>query len=206
VNYITTWCRIKAGNVSIDGKIFFSASIPFNDFMEKLYQHISPDYPKFFKMDRQCKLGFLACELLLKDKNLAQTNPYDTSVVLSNSNASLDTDQKYFESAKQIASPSLFVYTLPNIVNGELSIRHGLKGESNFFVTPGFDADIVCLNCDEILKEKSKICIAGWVDVMEYNYNAFIYLVEKKQQGIALAHTPVNLMNLYNDEYGTING
>ena len=92
MNYITTRCRIKAGNVSIDGRQVVSSTASFDDFMENLYQHLAPAYPKFFKMDGQCKLGFLACELLLKDKNLAHTNPYDTAVVLSNSNSSLDTD------------------------------------------------------------------------------------------------------------------
>jgi hypothetical protein len=199
VNYITTWCRIKAGNVSFDGRQVVSSTASFDDFMENIYQQLAPAYPKFFKMDKQCKLGFLACEFLLKDKNLADTNPYDTAVVLSNSNSSLDTDEKYFESTKQMASPSLFVYTLPNIVNGEICIRHGLKGESNFFVTPQFDADIVWLNCDEILKEKSKICIAGWVDVIGGEYDSFVYLVEKEQKGVAIEHTPQNLMNLYNN-------
>ncbi len=32
-----------------------------------LYRRLGCDYPKFFKMDRFCRLGFLASEMLLAD-------------------------------------------------------------------------------------------------------------------------------------------
>lgn len=32
-----------------------------------LYREFAGDYPKFFKMDALCKLGFIAAELLLRD-------------------------------------------------------------------------------------------------------------------------------------------
>jgi hypothetical protein len=54
------------------------------------------------------------------------------------------------------------------------------------------------MNCDEILEEKSKICIAGWVDVLGNNYDAFLYLIERKQGGVSIEHTPENVMKLYN--------
>ena len=69
--------------------------------------------------------------------------PEDIGVVLANANSSLDTDIKYFETVKDIASPALFVYTLPNIVIGEICIRHNFKGENAFFIFEEFDAGFI---------------------------------------------------------------
>jgi hypothetical protein len=76
---------------------------------------------------------------LLKDEP-AINDPYATGIVLSNSNASLDADIKYYDSVANIPSPALFVYTLPNIVIGEISIKHSFKGENAFFIFDSFDA------------------------------------------------------------------
>jgi hypothetical protein len=77
-------------------------------------------------MDRLSKLGFLAAEVLLKEiKLVPKYRPEQIAVVISNSNASLDTDLKYFESTKTIASPALFVYTLSNIVAGKYASGRG---------------------------------------------------------------------------------
>ena len=53
-------------------------------------------------------------------------------LVLSNANASLDVDLKYAKTMQTGASPALFVYTLPNIVIGEISIRIILKVKMHF--------------------------------------------------------------------------
>jgi hypothetical protein len=42
-----------------------------------------------------------------------------------------------------IASPALFVYTLPNIVMGEIAIRNQFKGENTFFVSAQNDISFV---------------------------------------------------------------
>ena len=33
----------------------------------ELYRRFADDYPKFFKMDTLCRLGFIAAEILLKE-------------------------------------------------------------------------------------------------------------------------------------------
>jgi hypothetical protein len=198
VNYITTYCTIKNGTVCVNGRPIFSENILFPDFAEHLYKHLSPDYPKFYKMDNLSKLGFLACEVLVKNGGVSSTiHGYDGAVVLSNSSGSLDTDSKYNEVSQKTASPAIFVYTLPNIVNGEICIRHGFKGENIFFVTPQFDTDLVCAYCDGLLEEKSKICMGGWIEIMGNEYDAFLYCVEKEPRGISIEHNPQTLKNLY---------
>ena len=60
-------------------------------------------------------------------------------MVFANSNSSLDVDIKHNASIadkeKYFPKPAVFVYTLPNIMLGELSIRHLLRGENIFFVS-----------------------------------------------------------------------
>ena len=166
-----------------------------DDFMEKAYSSLNASYPKFYKMDRLSKLGFLASELLLK--GLTDFSPASTAVVLSNAHSSLDTDIRYWQSAKNQPSPALFVYTLPNIVGGEICIRHGIKGENIFFVSAEFDPVWIANNVNLILENnRAKYCIAGWIDVMENHADVFLYL-EKNTEGKVGNHTPEKLTELY---------
>ncbi len=157
-------------------------------------------------MDHLSKLGFLASEVLLKNIPLyPRYTPEQVALVLSNGHASLDTDVRYFESTKTAASPALFVYTLPNIVAGEICIRHGIKGETAFFIFPNFDpvwmSDYVNL---VMASEKVQACIAGWIDVMGDHHNVFLYLGEKQRNSNALEHTAEQLRKLYDGNYGTV--
>ncbi|MCK7560110.1 hypothetical protein MKQ70_36410 [Chitinophaga sedimenti] len=102
------------------------------DFLRSLYDRFAGQYQKFHKMDLLSKLGWLSTEVLLQDISLSQYAPEDIALVFANRSASLDTDERYYETVSDIASPALFVYTLPNIVIGEISIRHKLKGENAF--------------------------------------------------------------------------
>jgi hypothetical protein len=191
-----SYCHIRNGTITKDGAVFFcDERIPFDDFMHKAYLQLHIAYPKFYKMDRLSKLGFLAAEVLLSGLQ----KKYEASqlaLVLSNSNSSLDTDLRYWDTVKTIASPSLFVYTLPNIVAGEICIRHGIKGESLFFVSPKFDAEWTASYVDLLLKNgKAKYCLAGWIDVLNDHTDVFLYLTN---QSIPAS----KLLELYH--YGTV--
>src|ERR1041385_2908045 len=184
---IVSYCRIRNNKILKDGEVVFEDQMgSLDDFMEKAYS-AGNSYPKFYKMDRLAKLGFLASELLLKGVNFA---PASTAVVLSNANSSLDTDIKYWQSAKNQPSPALFVYTLPNIVGGEICIRHGIKGENIFFVSAQFDPVWIAGNVDLILENnRAKHCLAGWVDVMGNHADVFLYLA-KNSEGKVGNHPP----------------
>ena len=96
----------------------------------ELYRRYVKDYPKFFKMDTLSRLGFIASELLLKDQ------PVD-AVILANRSASIKDDTDYLVTitgGNYYPSPALFVYTLPNIVTGEIAIRHHIQGETSFYI------------------------------------------------------------------------
>jgi hypothetical protein len=178
--YITASCTINKGAVSKDGVQLFENSSDLSGLLLAIYQHFQLSYPKFYKMDNLSKLGWLAAEILLKDSFNYQ--PEDTSVILANANSSLDDDIKYLDSIKDGASPSLFVYTLPNIVIGEICIRNHFKGEQAFYIQDDFEADFMAQQVNYQLDNNiSKACICGWVDVLKEDYKAVLFLVEREQ-------------------------
>lgn len=96
----------------------------------ELYRRYVKDYPKFFKMDTLSRLGFIAAELLLHDQPVE-------AVILANRSASIKNDTDYLATItgeNYYPSPALFVYTLPNIVTGEIAIRHHIQGETSCYI------------------------------------------------------------------------
>lgn len=186
MNCITASCKISHQSIYRDGRLLFeNKGADLAGFLLSAYQFLNGSYSKFYKMDNLSKLGWLATEALLKDG--VQAGPYrpeEMGIVLTNANASLDTDLKYYDTVKEIASPALFVYTLPNIMIGEICIRHNFKGDSSFFIFPAFDADFIDRTVNDLLDNNIlQACICGWVDLLEEDYMAVLYLVEKKHDG-----------------------
>lgn len=167
--------------------------------MKSAVQHLETKYPKFYKMDNLSKLAFLAADILLKQNKLTSDKAQNIAIILSNKASSLDTDRKHQASISDLnnffPSPSVFVYTLPNICMGEISIKHQLHSENCFFIFDHFNADHLWLNAQSLLKrKKAEKVLCGWVDFDDKDYEAFLYLVE--ENGI-IAHTPNNIKRLY---------
>ncbi|MBK6345949.1 MAG: 3-oxoacyl-ACP synthase [Bacteroidales bacterium] len=154
----------------------------FGEFMKQIYHACSISYLKFFKMDPQSKLGFVAAKILLQDDDRDRFEPEEKAIVLANSASSLNTDEKYFESINDIPSPAVFVYTLPNIVAGEICIHHNLKGENTFFIQEEFDIQFMVSYLNILFSTtNTRKAIAGWVEVdLDDNYRAFLMDVEKE--------------------------
>lgn len=184
--------------------LFENRQAPVMDFLLSAYQHLEIKYPKFYKMDGISKLGWLAAEVLLTgnfapDKYRAE----NIGVVLCNASASLDTDIKYYETVKDIASPALFVYTLPNIVIGEICIRHHFKGEDAFFVMETFDAEFITQYVSNLINNNIlQACICGWVELMDDQYKAVLFLVERETSIAPLLFTNENITKIYQLENG----
>ncbi len=205
--YITSYCHIRQQILAYNGKVIYKNNQGnLESFLTEAFQLLKMSYPKFYKMDRLSKLGFLASELLMRSNTTKQKySPNQIALVLANSHSSLDTDVRYLESTKTLASPSLFVYTLPNIVAGEICIRHGLKGENAFFVQPAFDPGQMTQYVDQVMAtQKTEMCMAGWVDVMGEHHDVFLYLAEKERNGTAKEHTKAELQKLYQSNYGSV--
>ena len=186
--FLTHWCRIRKNMVSSesDPDIFHETFVNFADFIKALYKKENPGWPKFYKMDNLSKLGFMAAEIVLKNSRAAAIyNKEKIGIILANSSSSLDTDRGYQETIRDksnyFPSPAVFVYTLANIVIGEICIRHGIKGENAFFISENFDPGLLYYNITALFNQGStEACIGGWVEILKNDHDAFVFLVQKK--------------------------
>ncbi len=168
------------------------------NFLQTAYDHFQINYPKFFKMDNLCKTGFLAAELLLRDKKLNEKFPSEEiGIIFSNANSSLDTDIKYESSISTAPSPSLFAYTLPNVLIGEICIRHRIKGEAACFVFDIFDATFQTDYVNTLFETgKVKTCISGWADYYNSKAETFFYLAETGKENLEI-HNSSNVNKIF---------
>ncbi|NHF60564.1 3-oxoacyl-ACP synthase [Flavobacteriaceae bacterium TP-CH-4] len=193
--HIESYCRIKDQRISLNGAtVFESAETNFLPFIKEAYKTLDTQYPKFFKMDALSKLALIASDLLLK--NMTEKN---IALVLSNRAASLDTDRRHQQSIEEAdhyyPSPAVFVYTLPNICLGEISIKHRLFSENGFFVFEQFRADPLVDYADGLLKmQRAEKVLCGWMDLDNEKYDAFLYVVAKN--GI-FTHSKKKINQLY---------
>ena len=62
-------------------------------------------------------------------------------------------------------SPALFVYTLPNIVAGEMAIRNKLAGETSAFVLEKYDQEQLWALVREAFQDRcTESAVVAWVD------------------------------------------
>ena len=200
--YINTYCSIVPNLALAKGFKYESEGKDFNSFMRQLYGVSSLDYPKFFKMDNLSKLGFITSELMLKDFDLENHDKENIGVVISNGNSSSDTDQSFYDTIKNkedyFPSPALFVYTLPNIMIGEICIKNKITGENGFFISQTFDHDFINDYVRNLFhKGTVTCCIVGWVDFTAREYNSFLYLVSAANTDDAIPFTSEKTQNLY---------
>lgn len=198
--FIQSYCHIKDQSASLNGNtVFYKNDTIFSSFIKSAAIHLNTNYPKFYKMDNLSKLAFLGADLLLNENNLLSNKTENIAIVLSNKASSLDTDRKHqisiSDKENYYPSPSVFVYTLPNICIGEISIRHQLHSENSFFVFDKFQANHLHLNTDFLLKNnKAEKVLCGWIDFDDNNYEAFLYLVSENGN---IAHHPNEIERLY---------
>jgi len=182
--FVKKYCHIRNNSIYVDGELLYSdkEAEGLRSFEKSVYRHLKPSYNKFFKMDEISKLGFLAAEVLLSDIDTSSYNEEDISIILSNSHSTLVTDQNHQLTVDDydnfFPSPSVFVYTLPNIMIGEISIRHKFRGENTFFIVENFNAELITNHINSLfLTRKSKAFLGGWVNQSEDDYEAFLYWV-----------------------------
>lgn len=195
--HIQSYCKITNTKVILNDTVVLKIELSDNkSFFKSIYNFLNLKYPKFFKMDGLSKLTYLASELILqnietKDKNIA--------IVFSNSASSLETDRKHQNSINDLASyyssPSVFVYTLPNIGIGEVSIKHQLKSENAFFVFEKFNAKFnYFYESNLIHTKKATNVLGGWTNLDGQIAEAFVYLLSENGE---LEFTIENLNKLY---------
>ncbi|MCX6273744.1 MAG: 3-oxoacyl-ACP synthase [Bacteroidetes bacterium] len=182
--YITSSVVVRSKRAVHNGIVFFEKKDgDALSFVKELYKELKCDYSKFYKMDNLCKLAFAATELLLLNRTI-NCPKEEVALVFSNAGSSLDTDKTYYASVEDksnyFPSPAVFVYTLPNIMMGEICIRHQFQGENAFFIAEKFDADLlVDYSANLLTSGKAKCVIAGWVEINENGWDAALFLIEK---------------------------
>ena len=150
------------------------------------YRHLKLSYPKFFKMDRLSKLCLLSTDLLLKNNSRFSEYKRDKiGIILTNYSSSYDADLKHFETISDInnyyPSPSIFVYTLPNIMIGELCIKYKINGEGSCFLLKDKGKTFIYHYIRSMfLHEDYQCCITGYVDYRDDLYLSELFLIEKK--------------------------
>lgn len=163
---------ITPTEVQIDGKRLHTESTG-HALLTEVYRARVDDYPKFFKMDTLCKVGFLAAELLLQQEGDERFVPRDDrAVVLFCKNASIQSDRAFEDTIRDreqfFPSPAVFVYTLPNIVTGEIAIRNKYTGETNLIVLPRRDDQLIRQHAGQLLKDGTATSvITGWIDATD---------------------------------------
>ena len=168
--------------------------VDFKSFIKAAYGNYNVNYPKFFKMDDLCKLALITSEVLLKGEDLS--NRYkgeDIGIVIANSNSSLDTDIKHYDTIKDrsdyFPSPSVFVYTLPNIMIGEISIKNNIKGENAFFIFENFEPEFISSYVNNLLDTRSEEHTS---ELQSHSFISYAVFCLKKKNKIT------HYLNVYN--------
>ena len=182
--------HITPQGVWLDGKVFaIDKDGKQSSLLTALYKQIIGNYPKYYKMDGLCRLGFIASELLLKAERDEGSFTEDTNktraIVFFNRSSSIASDKKYLASIVEkdnyFPSPSVFVYTLPNIVTGEIAIRNGYHGETSFYILPHKN-ELLMQDIIEttFMDEQTTSVLTGWLDYEDSeHFEADLYIAYK---------------------------
>lgn len=199
--HIKSFCTIRQHTVTFNNKVLYRGDEPdFSGFIKAAYRSLGINYPKFFKMDPLSKLAFLAADVLLCGEGTDSENTENTAIVLSNRASSLDTDRMHQQTIQDqedyYPSPAVFVYTLPNICIGEICIKHKLYAENSFFIFDRFNPGHLYTYANSLLAlGKAENVLCGWVELDGEDYEAFLYLVNRKGNTV---HNQENITTLYN--------
>jgi 3-oxoacyl-[acyl-carrier-protein] synthase-1 len=156
-------------------------SIPSGADLGALYRQVAGDYPKFFKMDVLSKLGFLLTEMLVADETDRFQPREDRAVLVFSREGCVANDRHYAASMADFPSPALFVYTLPNIVAGEIAIRNKYAGETSAYVLESYDLPLIRDLVGQAFEDgRTESAFVAWIDCRSDNeWTADGYLVDK---------------------------
>lgn len=166
---------IKNGQVCVDEQpVVTSTEASFGAFIREVYKTTGESNMKFYKMDDLCKLGYMAAHYALEGQSW---QPTEIGIVLANRNASVHTDIKHQEIINEggdaAASPAVFVYTLPNVVAGEICIRYKIQGENTFFISKACNLDALKAYARTTMQQNGlTYCLVGWCELSGDNYDA----------------------------------
>ncbi len=178
------WVRITPRGVVVDNRTLDTHSTG-GELLKELYRKLIGGYPKFYKMDGLCRLGFVASELLLQLETPRKRDCEDRAVAFFNRTGSLCDDAEYQKTIDDTAcyypSPAIFVYTLPNIVTGEIAIRNKYYGETMMSVLPAFDPQLIVEGTVDLFQDPvTTSAITGWLDCTDRDHYDALVVVTRR--------------------------
>lgn len=152
--------------------------------LTEIYKQHVGNYPKFYKMDLLCRLAFVASELLLmqeenageavsSEEKVSEANGEKRGIVLFNRTTSIDSDRKHIATLVEdnLPSPSIFLYTLPNIMTGEIAIKHQMKGETSLYILTEKNETLMSQIISTTLAQRElQSVVTGWVDCQDEDH------------------------------------
>ncbi|MGA2515793.1 MAG: 3-oxoacyl-ACP synthase [Thermodesulfobacteriota bacterium] len=181
--------KLQDHRVLLNGIVEYASDVEsVDELFRSVYLHYNIDYPKFFKMDNLCKLAFLSAEILLQGTDVLQKYPAEQiGIILENASSSLEYDRKHQESIRNrnqyFPSPSVFVYTIPNIMVAEIAIRHKVKGENAVFISEQFDPELIDHYVSELFRnQRVSCCLSGWIECYGDHYQSFLFIIEQEDK------------------------
>ena len=189
--------KLTPESLEVDGKCVATAEGG-SSFLTQLYHIYNMEYPKFFKMDVLCKVGYIASEILLEAEGAERFVPRaDRAVILFNRNSSLNADRTFQQTIADpddfYPKPSVFVYTLPNIVTGEIAIRNKYHGESSFILLPEKSQEAMEQAIERaFLDAETTSVLTGWVEAV--SDTEFEAEMELGVRSLELRATPIPLL------------
>lgn len=157
--------------------------VPFGVFIRERYRALADPNMKFSKMDDLCKLAYVAsCELLAGDGPTARPSGsawcWPTAAHRSTATCAIRPSSTPDDGGG--ASPAVFVYTLPNIMLGQIAIKHGLKGESTFFAFPDKSCNFIRKYAEGLIAQgRMDAVVWGWCELCGGEYDCELTLTEK---------------------------
>ena len=158
-------------------------SIPCGADLTQIYRQEVGDYPKFFKMDVLSRLGILLTERLVAGEEGRFQPREDRAVLVFSREGCLANDRHYVASMEDFPSPALFVYTLPNIVSGEISIRNKYAGETSAFVLEKYDEEAIFALVRQAFQDPvTQSAVVIWADcASDTQWDARGWLVNREE-------------------------
>lgn len=198
---IKSACRITNDSVCLNKVEILARQVEKTAWLKEIYSQMKISYPKYFKMDHLSKVGFLAAEILLQNDD-KETPKENWAILAMNTSSSLDDDSKHQASIKDkdnyFPSPAVFVYTLPNIVTGEIAIRHKILGETSFYVYEKFEVQQFYDDVKVFFENSTyDVVIACWIEYYNENCDVLIMKIEKENGQGAEKFTVENIKNYY---------
>jgi hypothetical protein len=187
---IKSYCRITNKKVLLNGTEvpIIRSEEPNSLWLNDVYRSFGIQYLKFFKMDNLSKAGFLGAELVCRDVGLDINVPNkDISIVCFNRSSSLDDDIIYQQTIQDknnyFPSPAVFVYTLANIVTGEIAIRNKIMGESSFYITEKFSPKQISEAIYDIFRNNYvNGLLCGWTEYFKDNCDVLMMFITRNNK------------------------